>query len=630
MGGALSAILQSSLLANTATILLLATLALLLMHFFTHTKKIKNQKAQDFLQAVKDNQIHYVRNLIREKKHTLLNTRGQGTTDEALGNTAAHWAAAKGHEQLLDELLSAGLDVHTRNNADSTPLHSAALNNHIGCVRILRKHGADPHLQDEFGDSPMSVAERANRVDVLEALTAAVEFLKDARTHSCAQASRTGAGENLRAEGNRAFTQGLFAKAEECYLKAIKTTGASAHTRDIATLYSNLSACYASQQKYLEALESAQEVVRIYPTWAKGHSRLGAALLGMERFDEALRAYEMATQMDPDSQHSIQGLKAVKLAMRNKKLEELIERGAFQRRMDVANDGNTEAKERPRREKSKEELEYARTVKAWHDAAKAGNVVALDEQLNRAPWLLSNKSEKTAEQQLGNSALHWAAAKGHEPAVEWLLRIAGADITCQNLGGSTCVHTAAAHGHAKVVRLLLDLGANDSILDELGETAYSAAERRGHVHAMAILDRGSQCAEIRWQRREKPAGWASAKECGNAAFSMGKRLQLREAVAFYTDGIVLLDDSSKMDIAALFSNRSAAHSRLGQFSAALEDADEALRLRPDWAKAHGRRGAALHGLGDLSRSEEAYQCGVRLEPTNSTLLKELQIVQNTK
>ncbi|KAH8053891.1 hypothetical protein JL721_10611 [Aureococcus anophagefferens] len=52
----------------------------------------------------------------------------------------------------------------------------------------------------------------------------------------------------------------------------------------------------------------------------------------------------------------------------------------------------------------------------------------------------------------------------------------------------------------------------------------------------------------------------------------------------------------------LYSNRSACHAKLDAFAAALRDADACVALKPTWAKAASRRGAALFGLG---RSEAA-------------------------
>ena len=54
----------------------------------------------------------------------------------------------------------------------------------------------------------------------------------------------------------------------------------------------------------------------------------------------------------------------------------------------------------------------------------------------------------------------------------------------------------------------------------------------------------------------------------------------------------------------LYSNRSGAYASMKSFDKALEDADKTTQIKPDWAKGWGRRGAALHGTGDLSEQSE--------------------------
>jgi G3E family GTPase len=69
----------------------------------------------------------------------------------------------------------------------------------------------------------------------------------------------------------------------------------------------------------------------------------------------------------------------------------------------------------------------------------------------------------------------------------------------------------------------------------------------------------------------------------------------------------------------LFSNRAAALTKLGRFEAALADADAAVASRPDWPKAHFRRGAALFGARRFADAVAAYEAGLTLEPGNASL-----------
>lgn len=101
------------------------------------------------------------------------------------------------------------------------------------------------------------------------------------------------------------------------------------------------------------------------------------------------------------------------------------------------------------------------------------------------------------------------------------------------------------------------------------------------------------------------------KEKGNAALSMGR---YEEAVEHYTKAIAL-DPSNHV----LFSNRSAAHAKSENYSAALEDANQTVKLNPSWSKGYSRKGSALAYLGKLDEAMAAYEKGLELEPGNAQL-----------
>jgi stress-induced-phosphoprotein 1 len=51
----------------------------------------------------------------------------------------------------------------------------------------------------------------------------------------------------------------------------------------------------------------------------------------------------------------------------------------------------------------------------------------------------------------------------------------------------------------------------------------------------------------------------------------------------------------------LYSNRSAVYSAQAEYQKALEDAEKAISIKPDWSKGQLRKGAAYRGLGDLRK-----------------------------
>lgn len=77
----------------------------------------------------------------------------------------------------------------------------------------------------------------------------------------------------------------------------------------------------------------------------------------------------------------------------------------------------------------------------------------------------------------------------------------------------------------------------------------------------------------------------------------------------------------------LYSNRSAAHASKKDWASALADAEKATEIKPDWSKGWGRKGAALHGKGDLVGANDAYEEGLKQDPSNAQLKSGLASVQ---
>lgn len=102
---------------------------------------------------------------------------------------------------------------------------------------------------------------------------------------------------------------------------------------------------------------------------------------------------------------------------------------------------------------------------------------------------------------------------------------------------------------------------------------------------------------------------------GNEKFSAGI---FDEAISFFSQAIEL-DPSNHV----LYSNRSAAHSSLRDYDAALDDANKCISLRPDWGKGYSRLGAAYFGLEQWQSAIEAYETGLKHDPSSELLKNSL-------
>lgn len=102
----------------------------------------------------------------------------------------------------------------------------------------------------------------------------------------------------------------------------------------------------------------------------------------------------------------------------------------------------------------------------WFAAAKSGHLPSLRSALASDEALLKCKGPG-----VGHTALHWAAAGGHVPAVRWLVAM-GLSASTVNAVGSTALHAAAAHGQADVLLELLDgHSCSQRIVNDDGDTA---------------------------------------------------------------------------------------------------------------------------------------------------------------
>jgi ankyrin repeat protein len=178
----------------------------------------------DIFEAVKSGDVEGTRRLL-EQNPALLNQ-----PDASFGATPLHWAALRGHEEVVRLLVASGADISAKNkdgemprqvaergkragvvqllrqSADSadaivdavragdlarvqsalaadagalnrkdtrfgaTPLHWAALKGNVEIVKFLVAKGADQNATNRDGETPLRVAERAKRSEVIALL----------------------------------------------------------------------------------------------------------------------------------------------------------------------------------------------------------------------------------------------------------------------------------------------------------------------------------------------------------------------------------------------------------------------------------------------------------------------------
>ncbi|CAB4285648.1 unnamed protein product [Prunus armeniaca] len=243
--------------------------------------------------------------------------------------------------------------------------------------------------------------------------------------------------------------------------------------------------------------------------------------------------------------------------------------------------------------------------------------------------LLEHHANPNSENDDSITPLLSSVAAGSLPCLELLIQ-AGAKVNI-SAGGATPLHIAADIGSPEILHLLLKAGADPNITDEDGLKPIQVAAARGNRSAVEILfpltskletipkwtvdgileymqsetsrqqeqarnlkelnvpkDSTSPKQELPEVTPEAKKKAAEAKSRGDDAF---KTKDYNMAIDAYTQAI----DMDPTD-GTLFSNRSLCWMRLGQPEYALADAKACRALKPDWAKACYREGAALRLL----------------------------------
>ena len=432
------------------------------------------------------------------------------------GATPLHAAAGIGSMEALALLAASGADPRVRDEAGETAADVAARRGHASFASACRDGeavfsrvglGTDGarFATARVGTVSSGASERAGGLPSASEPGASAE--SDSSDDEASRAAKLAAtSAEARRKGNAAFAAGEFAKAVKQFTMAIRMDKTN------HVLFSNRSAAHAGLGKYEDALADAERCVRMSPKWGKGYGRKGAALTGLGQGGEAVKAYLAGLAVEPESEALRAGLAEAKAAIRQAqdRYKEMWGKDAphsGSAAEDVSDapregTGDRETKTTPKsptratspnatlgdtKTPSLETLAATREVNAlpraetkrWLEAARGGELATLENMLSVNRAFLHAWGKGTNFGFTANTAMHWAASKGHADVVRWLLR-AGASPDARNNNDSAPTHSAAGAGRADVLFLLLAEGGADATLrDGCDETARDVAIAAG-------------------------------------------------------------------------------------------------------------------------------------------------------
>ncbi|KAL9255322.1 Stress-induced-phosphoprotein 1-like protein [Drosera capensis] len=121
---------------------------------------------------------------------------------------------------------------------------------------------------------------------------------------------------SLKDKGNEFFKAGNYLKAAALYTQTIK------QDPNNPTLYSNRAAAFLHLVKLNKALADADMTISLSPEWEKGYFRKGCILEALQRYDEALAAFQEALKYNSRNAEVSKKIKRLEQVIKEKRRSE--------------------------------------------------------------------------------------------------------------------------------------------------------------------------------------------------------------------------------------------------------------------------------------------------------------------
>jgi stress-induced-phosphoprotein 1 len=439
-------------------------------------------------------------------------------------------------------------------------------------------------------------------------------------------------------------------------------------------LYSNAAASLLSLKDYEKALEYANTCVELNPAFVKGYTRQGAALLGLEKLDEAEAAYGKALELDGANVAAKEGLDMVKSAKeRGGKTSLFLDPQNLQKMM---TDPRTraflsqpdfmsmlrECEENPQKmqeymgkdERMKVVLEvlfglrFADPDEMMGGDGSKGDAAAgetsvkeekMEERMEAKDDVVSDEKKQSLEEKdKGNAAYK---AKDFDVAVEHYQRAIALDP--ENISFLTnmaavkfeqgkyeeCIKDckeAIERGrelradYKLIARAMTRIG-NSLVKQNKLEEAIDMYNKSLTEHRSADTLKRLNDTERALKKAQEDAYvdmglCTEEKEKGNAAF---KLQNYPEAVKHYSEALKRGPAGVNEEAYKLYSNRAACYTKLGAWNEGLKDAEKCIELAPEFGKGYSRKGHLQYFMKEYSKAMQTYEEGLKHDPESQEL-----------
>lgn len=400
----------------------------------------------------------------------------------------------------------------------------------------------------------------------------------------------------LKEKGNQALAANNFDEAVKAYTEAI-TLDPSNHV-----LFSNRSAAYAKEGKYESALEDANQTIALNPAWAKGYSRKGSALTGLEKYMEAFEVYQKGLEIDPNNAALQQG----QAEIRNAVIAQLMKGQPMDQDVPSPPPPTRTAPPKPKPEPTPVEEDLPENKQLARAAKEAGNAAYKKKDFAGA---LKHYGEAVTHDPsditfYNNIAAVYFEQKDYQKCIEECEK--GIEIGRENRADYKLISKAFSR-----------IGNSYRKLEDWknAKTFYekSLSEYRTPDVKTLLSEMETKIKEEERKAYIDPAKAEEEKEKGNELFKKG---DFSTAIKHYSEAISRNPDDPK-----LYSNRAACYTKLAAFDLGLKDCETCVKLDEKFVKGWIRKGKILQGMQQQSKALTAYQKAMELDPSSGEALE---------